>query len=241
MPHVLPVGEAHHLLNQCLSAVVGGVRLAGHDQLDRPLLVEQQLLQPLLVAQHQRQPLVRRHPPREPDGQHVRIECRSDPTQLGIGGTAFQPRAAYPDPDVVDEQLRATVSESTTCARGRPDATAPTCRAVLDPRSCCRSVRGQARAIPAPPRSDACTPLVIDPIGTSLGSNPGHSSLNISLLTLPCSSDTPFARCASRRPMCAMLNFDGSSSSPKAMIRSSGTPGSNRESAPAGLPGRPPK
>ena len=33
-----------------------------------------------------------------------------------------------------------------------------------------------------------------------------------------------------------MLNFDGSSSAPNAMIRSSGTPGSSRELAPDGLP-----
>ena len=81
-----------------------------------------------------------------------------------------------------------------------------------------------------------CTPLVIEPIGTSLGSNPGHNSLNIARLTRPCSSDTPLARCASRRPMCAMLNFDGSSSAPNAMIRSSGTPGSSRDIAPEGRP-----
>lgn len=67
-------------------------------------------------------------------------------------------------------------------------------------------------------------PLVIDPIGTSSGSNPGHSSLNMARLTLPCSSETPLARCASRRPMWAMLNLVGSSSAPSARIRSVGTP-----------------
>ena len=87
----------------------------------------------------------------------------------------------------------------------------------------------------------ACTPLVIEPIGTSDGSKPGHSSLNISRLTRPCSSETPLARCASRRPMWAMLNFDGSSSAPNAMTRSSGTPGSSREVAPDGPPSPLPK
>ena len=33
--HLGPVGELHHLLDQRLAAVVGGVRLAGNDQLDR--------------------------------------------------------------------------------------------------------------------------------------------------------------------------------------------------------------
>ena len=82
---------------------------------------------------------------------------------------------------------------------------------------------------------------MIDPIGTSFGSKPGHSSLNISRLTRPCSSDTPLARWASRSPMWAMLNFAGSSSSPNAITRSSGTPGNSRESAPDGVPGALPK
>ena len=41
--------------------------------------------------------------------------------------------------------------------------------------------------------------------------------------------------------MCAMLNFDGSSSAPNATIRSSGTPGSSRDIAPAGPSAEPPK
>jgi len=48
---------------------------------------------------------------------------------------------------------------------------------------------------------DVCTPLVTEPIGTSLVSNPGHRSANISRLTTPCSSETPFARWAMRSPM----------------------------------------
>ena len=98
----------------------------------------------------------------------------------------------------------------------------------------CRAVRGPAATTAGAAHVGACTPLVIEPIGTSAGSKPGHSSLNMPRLTLPCSSETPLARCASRRPMCAMLNFDGSSSAPNAMMRSSGTPGQQpRSSAPA--------
>ena len=79
VPHFWPVGELDHLLDQGLPTVVGGMRLTRHDQLNRALVVEQQLLQALGVAQHQRQPLVRRHPPGEPDGQHIGIESSCDP------------------------------------------------------------------------------------------------------------------------------------------------------------------
>ncbi|COZ10851.1 Uncharacterised protein [Mycobacterium tuberculosis] len=75
----------------------------------------------------------------------------------------------------------------------------------------------------------ACTPLVTEPIGTSSGSNPAHSSLNMARLTRPCSNETPLARCASRRPMCAMLNLAGSSSAPNATMRSAGNPGNSRD------------
>ena len=51
----------------------------------------------------------------------------------------------------------------------------------------------------------ACTPLVIEPIGTSASSNAGHRPLNISRLTWPCSSETPLARCEIRKPITAML------------------------------------
>ena len=51
-----------------------------------------------------------------------------------------------------------------------------------------------------------CTPLVIEPIGTSAVSKPGQSPWNISRLTSPCSRLTPLTRCASRMPMTAMLN-----------------------------------
>jgi hypothetical protein len=50
----------------------------------------------------------------------------------------------------------------------------------------------------------------MEPIGTSAVSNPGHRPANISLLTSPCSTDTPFTRCANRMPITAMLNTCGS-------------------------------
>ena len=74
-----------------------------------------------------------------------------------------------------------------------------------------------------------CTPLVTDPIGTSSGSKPGYSGANMFRDTWPCSLATPFARCASRRPMCAMLNRLGSSSEPSAMTSSTTRPGSSRD------------
>ena len=55
-----------------------------------------------------------------------------------------------------------------------------------------------------------CTPLVTEPMGTSLVSNPGHRPANICLLTWPCSTETPLTRWASRMPMTAMLNTSGS-------------------------------
>ena len=44
-------------------------------------------------------------------------------------------------------------------------------------------------------------------------------------LTAPCSTETPLARWPRLKPMCAMLNIDGSSSWPSARMRSIGTPG----------------
>jgi len=72
----------------------------------------------------------------------------------------------------------------------------------------------------------ACTPFVIELIGTSPVSKPGQSEPNMLRLTSPCSRLTPLARCPRRSPMCAMLNTPGSSfSAPRARICSTGTPG----------------
>jgi len=59
----------------------------------------------------------------------------------------------------------------------------------------------------------ACTPFVIDVIGTSSTGTPGHIPLNISRLTAPCSLATPLARAARRSPMTAMLKRVSSGSS----------------------------
>ena len=56
----------------------------------------------------------------------------------------------------------------------------------------------------------ACTPLVIEPIGTSASSKAGHRPLNMPRLTSPCSTETPLARWASRKPITAMLKTDAS-------------------------------
>ena len=111
VPHLGVVGEPDDLLDQLLAAVVGGVRLAGDDQLDRALGVQQQPLEPLGVAQHQRQPLVRRHAAREADRQHVGVErpCRSSRARparcRGPGGLA---QAAAGVVDQALAQLRLT-------------------------------------------------------------------------------------------------------------------------------------
>ena len=109
MPDLRAIGELDHLLNECLTGIVGGVRLPCDDQLDRPVRVEQQCLQTLRIAQHQRQTLVGRYPPGESDCQHVGIERRWDPAQFGFGGTALQPRLGQPFPHIGDQlgaQLR---------------------------------------------------------------------------------------------------------------------------------------
>jgi hypothetical protein len=105
VPHLAVVGEPDQLLDQRLAAVVGRVRLAGHHDLDRPLRVQQQRLDPVRVAQHQRQPLVRGHPAGEADGEHVRVEHRAGPVQLGVGEAALQLGGVHPAADLVDQPL----------------------------------------------------------------------------------------------------------------------------------------
>ncbi len=103
VPHLGVVGEADDLLDHLLAALVGRVRLAGDHQLDRALGVQQQPLEPLRVAHHQGQSLVRRDAAREADRQHVGVEHRVDPAELGRGGTALLPRLPYPLAGVVDQ------------------------------------------------------------------------------------------------------------------------------------------
>ena len=90
------VGEAHHLLDELLARLVGRVGLAGDDELHRPLGVVQQRLEPLGVAEHEGEALVGRHASGEADGQHVRVEDRLGPAQLGLRGAAVAPAVAQP-------------------------------------------------------------------------------------------------------------------------------------------------
>ena len=98
MPDPGIIGEAHHLLDEQLAAVIRRVRLPRDHYLYRPFRVEQQLGEPGRVAQHQGQPLVGRNPPGEADRQHVVVQRVADPGQLGIGGAALAPGGVQPPP-----------------------------------------------------------------------------------------------------------------------------------------------
>ena len=65
------------LLDDLLARSIGGVGLAGEDDLDGPLLVPQQPRQAVDVAEQQAGPLVGREPPSEADRQDVRVERTS--------------------------------------------------------------------------------------------------------------------------------------------------------------------
>ncbi len=82
------------------------------------------------------------------------------------------------------------------------------------------SVIGGAIQVPA------WTPLVMWAIGTSCASSPGQTGENIERETAPCSLETPFERCARRRPMTAMLKVTSpcSGSRPRPMISSTVRP-----------------
>ena len=103
-------------------------------------------------------------------------------------------------------------ASSTSCSRMRrlTPQNSPSVRAPLAQSAC--SVSAVPSVDSARPSSagsvqvGACTPFVIDVIGTSSASKPGQRSPNIRRLTSPCSFETPLARCASRRPITAMLN-----------------------------------
>ena len=150
-----------------LAAVVGGVALAGDHQLHRPLRVEQQRPQPLGVAQHQRQPLVGRHPAGEADGEHVRVEHVVRPAQLGLGRA---PRSSH------DARTRRRTSLDQLPAQrvaSRPQIARRTGPAAAPSRGPPRPVRARrgsrARSTRGAAQVGACTPLVTEPIGTSVG------------------------------------------------------------------------
>ncbi len=179
------------------------------------------------VAQHQRQPLVGRHPPGEADGQHVRRRVRSS-IQLSSASlsAALLPRGAQPPPGLGDQPGPQRRGGSPRAAPRRRPRRAPRpaiLGQLLRHRGVLRRPAGQARTSRAT-QVGACTPLVIEPIGTSAASNPGHRPANISRLTSPCSRLTPLTRWASRMPITAMLNTRGSPpgkvSAPSASTRS---------------------
>ena len=155
------VGEADHLRDELLAAVVGRVALAGDDDLHRPLGIEQQRTQPLRVAQHQRQPLVRRHAAREPDGEHVGVEraVRSSPAR------PRSCRAASEDARIrrrisCDQPLAQGVADLPQLARRRP------CRSPSQPPPWARTAGPTSRSAISRISRDiqvgACTPLVTE-------------------------------------------------------------------------------
>ena len=85
-PHVVVLEDEHAAtelgrarlgedsLDHLLCGPVGGVRLAGEHDLDGALFVPQEACQPVDIREQQPSPLVRREPPREADGQCVRVQ-----------------------------------------------------------------------------------------------------------------------------------------------------------------------
>ena len=172
--------------------------------------MEQQPLEPVGVAQHQRQPLVRRHAPREADRQDVGVERRRRPSRARPAAT---PRCRHDlrsrRAGVDDEPLAQQPLDGPDVCRttpGRPRSRRSRRRRPRRPR------RGgwRGRRPREPTQVGACTPLVIEVIGTSASSKAGHRPWNISRLTWPCSWETPLARWARRKPITAMLNTAGS-------------------------------
>ena len=122
-PHVGGVGELDQLLDQGLAALVGGMRLARHHDLQRPGRVVQQLAELRGIVQHQREPLVGRHPAGEPDRQHVVVEHVVDPGQFGAGRAPLAPGGAQPPPGLGDQpgaQQRAWPPTARRPGRSRP-------------------------------------------------------------------------------------------------------------------------
>ena len=114
-----------------------------------------------------------------------------------------------PAPGVVHEPLAQLPLDRPDVGRRRlVDRAARTSRPRRRRRS--RRARSARSKTSRPTQVGACTPLVIDVIGTSASSNAGHRPWNISRLTWPCSCETPLARWASRKPITAMLKTVGS-------------------------------
>ena len=186
VPHLRAVGELHHLLDQRLAAVVGGVRLARHDQLNRALL-RRAAASPAgpgraasasaactsapagrtrWSTRRDRKPL-RSSPIRRP--------TRHAPATSGVAGPA-RPRRG---PCRNCERIHHMCPVSTCCSRCHVSGS------LSEPRSSLPSSSRPSSSHCGAAHVGPCTPLVIEPIGTSLGSNPGHSSLNM------CAADPP--------------------------------------------------
>ena len=191
--HAGLAGELLDLLDQLLAGRVGGVRLAGEDELHRPVGVVEHRHQPLGLRQQQRRPLVGGETASEADRQRVGVEHAAaepatheadEPTAAGdhrvphLGGV----EVAYDRPLVG--------------AGGRPVVTDHARQQGVDP------ARRPATAVHA----------VGDRTDRDLGGGrSGQSPLNIARLTEPWSLATPLRRAASRNAITAMLNFGASS------------------------------
>lgn len=142
----------------------------------------------------------------------------------GSRASSIQPSSAVPAPRCRQEARSRSRTSSTSWAR-RVRRSSQMSRSGMSATESQRSEpptasASSARCTPicrAPSRNTsgatqvgACTPLVTEVIGTSSASKPGHSPANMPRLTPPCSTETPLARWASRRPITAMLNRFGS-------------------------------
>ena len=132
-----------------------------------------------------------------------------DPAELGLGDAALRPLDFAQPPAGIDDQALAQL------ALDRPDVGAgDAVDGTVERLDVVGVGVGAARAASSmtsrATHVGACTPLVIEPIGTSASSKAGHRPLNISRLTWPCSRETPLARWASRKPITAMLKTLGS-------------------------------
>ncbi|MGQ3366541.1 hypothetical protein, partial [Rhizobium oryzihabitans] len=96
------MGERHDLADQLLALVVGGVRLAGEDELDATVVVREQRTQPVGLAEQQCGALVGGHAAREADGERVRVERVVDPGELRRGPPLGQAVVTQPVAHVVD-------------------------------------------------------------------------------------------------------------------------------------------
>ena len=156
-------GEAGEVGDQRLAALVGRVGLAGDQQLDGSLLVQQQPGQPLLVLQQQGEPLVGGHPAGEADGQHLRVEGPVDPAELALAGPlASQARFSRPRTSSTSRSRAIRRTRQMSSSGCRPAAPRSGRDAEVGPEAASNS-SVNSRLIQVP----AWTPLVTCPIGTS--------------------------------------------------------------------------